>query len=141
LPEINAEAKVIAVDVNENVIVYGNDDFVEKFETNKGIIRTRYFLRRRKILSKVRGRQLRERLLEKYRGREWRRIREIYYRVAKKIISKALEVGPAVIVMEDLRHLNERIWAPRSLMGECIDRVTGDSSRYWIMRRSFMGLT
>ena len=39
LPEINANAKIIAVDVNENVIVYGNDDFVERFVTNEGIIR------------------------------------------------------------------------------------------------------
>ncbi|MCL7394000.1 MAG: transposase, partial [Thaumarchaeota archaeon] len=29
LPEISADAKVIAVDVNENAIVYGNDDFIE----------------------------------------------------------------------------------------------------------------
>jgi hypothetical protein len=35
LPEINANAKVIAVDVNENAIAYGNDDFVEKFETKR----------------------------------------------------------------------------------------------------------
>jgi len=43
LPEINTDAKVIAVDVNENVIVYGNNEFIERFETNEGIIRTRYF--------------------------------------------------------------------------------------------------
>jgi len=107
LPEISANAKVIAVDVNENVIVYGNDDFVERFETNEGIIRTRYFLKRRKIQSKVRGMELRRKLLEKYRGREWQRVREIYYKAAKKIIDKAIEVGATVIVMEDLRCLNE----------------------------------
>jgi len=43
LPKVGADAKVIAVDVNENVIAYGNNDFVERFETNEGIIRTRYF--------------------------------------------------------------------------------------------------
>jgi len=32
LSEVSADAKVIAVDVNENTIVYGNDDFVERFE-------------------------------------------------------------------------------------------------------------
>jgi hypothetical protein len=31
LPEISAEAKIIAVDVNENVIAYGNDGFVKIF--------------------------------------------------------------------------------------------------------------
>jgi putative transposase len=49
LPEIGVDAKVIAVDVNENVIVYGDNDFTERFETNEGILRTRYFLKRRRI--------------------------------------------------------------------------------------------
>ena len=125
LSEVSADAKVIAVDVNENAIVYGNDDFVERFETNEGIIRTRYFLKRRRIQSKIRGRGLRARLLEKYRGREWRRIKEIYYRATKEIINKAREVGATVIVMEDLevykedlgsKELNGRIhrWGYRS---------------------------
>jgi putative transposase len=107
LPEVGADAKVIAVDVNENAIVYGNDDFIERFETDEGIIRTRYFLKRRQIQSRIRGRRLRARLLGKYRGREWRRIREIYYRAAKGIINKAREVGAAVIVMEDLEVYKE----------------------------------
>jgi len=102
LPEISAEAKVVAVDVNENTIVYGNDDFVERFETDEGIIRTRYFLKRRRIQSRIRGRQLRKEVLEKYRGREWRRIREIYYKAAKEIISRAKEIGATAIVIEDL---------------------------------------
>ena len=55
LPEPDTNARVVAVDVNENVIVYGNNDFVERFETNEGIIRTRYFLKRRRIQTKIRG--------------------------------------------------------------------------------------
>ncbi len=109
LPEINANAKVIAVDVNENAIVYGNNDFVERFETDEGIIRTRYFLKRRRIQSKVRGKELRSKLLGKYRGREWRRIREIYYKAAKEIINKAGEIGATVIVMEDLDLYEENL--------------------------------
>jgi putative transposase len=117
LPEINTDAKVITIDINENVVVYGNDDFIERFETNEGIIRTRYFLKRRKIQTKIRGRGLRARLLEKYRGHEWRRIREIYHRAAKEIINKAREVGATVIVMEDLRRLNEEDKGSRELNG------------------------
>jgi len=117
LPEISVEAKVIAVDVNENVIVYGNDGFVERFETNEGIIRTRYFLKRRRIHLKVRGRELRKKLLEKYRGREWRRVREIYYKAAKRIIGKALEIGATVIVMEGLVRLNEEHMGSKELNG------------------------
>jgi len=102
LPEMSADAKIIAVDVNENIIAYGNDDFVERFETNEGIIRTRYFLKRRRIKSKIRGRELQGRLLAKYRGREWRRVREIYYKAVKEVIGRAEEIGATVIVMEDL---------------------------------------
>jgi len=102
LPEPDANARVVAVDVNENVIVYGNDYFVERFETYEGIIRTRYFLKRRRIQTKIRGRELQRRLLEKYRGREWNRVREIYYKAVKEIIGRAKETGATVIVMEDL---------------------------------------
>jgi len=87
------------------------------FETNEGIIRTRYFLKRRWIQSKIRGRGLRARLLGKYRGREWRRIREIYYRAAKEIINKAREVGATVIIMEDLKRLNEKNMGSKELNG------------------------
>jgi putative transposase len=117
LPEMGADAKVIAIDVNKNAIVYGNDDFIERFETNEGIIRTRYFLKRRRIRSKIRGRGLRARLLGKYRGRERHRVREIYHRAAKEIINKAREVGATVIVMEDLRRLNEEDKGSRELNG------------------------
>ena len=87
--------------------MYGNDDFVERFETNEGIIRTRYFLKRRRIQSKIRGRELQRRLLAKYKGRERQRVREIYYRAAREIISRALEIGATVIVMEDLEIYKE----------------------------------
>jgi putative transposase len=117
LPEISADAKVIAVDVNENVIVYGNDDFIERFETSEGIIRTRYFLKRQRIQTKVRGRGLRARLLEKYRGREWQRIKEIYYKAVKRIIDKAKEADVKIIIMEDLKHLNRKDKGSKELNG------------------------
>jgi putative transposase len=117
LPEISADAKVIAIDVNENVIVYGNDDFIERFETSEGIIRTRYFLKRQRIQTKVRGRGLRARLLEKYRGREWQRIKEIYYKAVKRIIDKAKEADVKIIIMEDLKHLNRKDKGSKELNG------------------------
>ena len=117
LPEVGADAKVIAIDVNENVIVYGNDDFIERFETDEGIIRTRYFLKRRRIQSKIRGKGLRARLLGKYKGRERHRVREIYHRAAKEIIDKAKKIGATVIVMEDLRRLNRKDKDSKELNG------------------------
>jgi len=117
LPEIGADARVIAVDINENTIAYGNDDFVEKFKTDEGIIRTRYFLKRRRIQTKVRGRSLRTRLLEKYREREWHRIREIYYKAVKRIIDKAKEADVKIIIMEDLKHLNRKNTCSKELNG------------------------
>jgi putative transposase len=110
LPEVSADAKVIAIDVNEDAIVYGNGDFIERFETDEGIIRTRYFLKRRRIQSRIRGRGLWARLLGKYRGHERHRVREIYYKAAK-------EIGAAVIVMEDLRHLNRKDKDSKELNG------------------------
>jgi putative transposase len=143
LPEVSADAKVIAVDVNENAIVYGNDDFVERFETNEGIIRTRYFLKRRRIQIKIRGKELRGKLLGKYRGRERHRVGEIYYRAAKEIIGKAREVGATVIVMEGLkiykkdlgsRELNGRIhrWGYRRFQQilECQAKLHGLNVKY-----------
>jgi putative transposase len=118
LPEISVEAKVVAVDVNENIIAHGNDELVKIFETNEGIIRNRYFVKRRRIQLKVRGRRPRAMLLWKYNGREWRRIREIYYRAAKEIIGKALEVGATVIVMENLERLNEKDKGSKELNGQ-----------------------
>jgi len=117
LPEVSPDAKTVAVDINEDVIVYGNDDFVERFETNEGIIRTRYFLKRRRIQSKIRGRQLRKEVLEKYWGREWNRIREIYYKAVKEIISRALEIRATIIVMEDLKCFREKDWGFKELNG------------------------
>ena len=117
LPEMDADAKVIAVDVNENAIVYGNDDFIERFETNEGIIRTRYFLKRRRIQSRIRDKELRSKLLGKYRGRERRRIREIYYRAAREMINKAKRIGATTIVMEDLRGLNKEDMGSKELNG------------------------
>jgi putative transposase len=143
LPEVSADAKVIAVDVNENAIVYGNDDFVERFETNEGIIRTRYFLKRRRIQIKIRGKELRGKLLGKYRGHERHRVGEIYYRAAKEIIGKAREVGATVIVMEGLkiykkdlgsRELNGRIhrWGYRRFQQilECQAKLHGLNVKY-----------
>jgi hypothetical protein len=51
---LTARFKVDLADVDENVIVYDNDDFVERFKTDEGIIRARYFLKRRRIESKIR---------------------------------------------------------------------------------------
>jgi len=107
LPEISADAKIIAIDINENVVVYGNNEFTKRIETDEGIIRTRYFLKRRRIQSKIRGKELRRKLLEKYKGRERHRVKEIYYRAAKEIIGKAREVGATVIVMEGLKVYKE----------------------------------
>ena len=117
LPEISADAKIIAIDINENTITYGNNDFTEKLETNEGIIRTRYFLKYRKIQSKIRSKQLRRKLFEKYRGREQHRIREIYYKAAKKIINKAKETGATIIIMEDIKHLNRKNKGSKELNG------------------------
>jgi putative transposase len=56
-------------------------------------------------------------LLEKYRGREWHRIREIYYRAAKEMIGKALEVLHHDHSSPGLERLNEEDAGSKELNG------------------------
>jgi putative transposase len=101
IPEPNGKA--VAVDINENNVTFGSNNNIEQIKTRERVIRTIYFLKRRKLQSKPR---LNEKpLLKKYRGREWRRIKEIYHRVADKIIEMARQGGATTIVLENLKNI------------------------------------
>lgn len=56
------------------------------FETKERVIRTAYFLKRRKIQSKIRCRRVKAKVLAKYRDREKNRVLDIYHKVAYKIV-------------------------------------------------------
>jgi len=63
-----------------------------------------------------------------------------YHKAAKRIISRALEIGATAIVMEDLK-IHKKDLALRSLMGGYIAGHIGDSKIYWSIRQSFTDLT
>ena len=110
LPE--PDGKALAVDVNENVIAFGTEKGAEKVVTKERAIRTGYFLKRR-LQSKPRLNE--ESILKKYRGREWRRVREVYHRVANRIVEKAREEGATVIILENLKNIRKKIKKTKEL--------------------------
>ena len=69
---------VIGVDVNENNVTTAASHGFIMFETKERVIRTTYFLKRRKIQSKIRCRRVKAKLLAKYRDRERNRVLDIY---------------------------------------------------------------
>ena len=109
------DGRAVAVDINENNVTFGSEKRIEKIVTKERAIRTAYFLKRRRIHSKPR---LNEKpILRKYKGREWRRIKEIYHKVADKIIKVAREEEATTIILENLRNIRRRIKKSRELNG------------------------
>ena len=107
---------VIGVDVNENnVTIATNQNFVT-FETREQVIRTAYFLKRRKIQSKIRCRRVKAKVLAKYRDRERNRILNVYHKTANEIIKIALETSSA-IALEDLREIRTRVKYSKEING------------------------
>jgi len=82
---------VIGVDVNENnVTIATNQNFIT-FVTRERMIRTAYFLKRRKIQSKIRCKRVKAEVLTKYRDRERNKILDIYHKIANEIVKIALK--------------------------------------------------
>jgi putative transposase len=105
----------VAVDVNENNVAFGTMERVVNVETKERIVRTAYFLKRRRLQSKPR---LDEKpLLAKYRGRERRRVEAIYHEVANRIIDEARKVKASTIVLEKLTNMRKSIKRSKELNG------------------------
>ena len=107
--------RAIAVDINENNVTFGTIDEVKKVETKERAIRTVYFLKRRRLQSKPRLNE--KSILAKYRGREWRRIKEIYHKLANEIIKMAREERVSTIILENLKNIRRRIKRTKELNG------------------------
>ncbi len=89
IAELNGKA--IAVDVNEDNVTFGSEEKTVKRETGERAIRTAYFLKRRRLQSKL---ILDEKpLMAKYRGRERRRVEAIHHKRAGEIIQEAKRQG------------------------------------------------
>jgi len=98
--------KAAAVDVNENNVVSGSEDNITNIRTGERVIRTTYFLKRRKLQSNPRLNE--EPLLAKYKGREQRRINVIYHEVANQIITEAKKAAASTIVLENLSNMKRK---------------------------------
>jgi len=95
--------KAVAVDINENNIVSGSEKNITNIKTRERIIRTTYFIKRRKLQSNPR---LNEKpLLAKYKSREQRRINIIYHEIANQIITEAKKVAVSTILLKNLSNM------------------------------------
>jgi len=83
------------------------DDF-DKTITKEKTIRTAYFLKRRKIQSKIKTGKTRRKLLAKYGEREKNRVLDVYHKVANCIVKKALKNNSA-IALENLKNIRRKI--------------------------------
>ena len=100
---LEPNGRAIAVDVNENNVAFGSEEHVSNIVTGEKIIRTTYFLKRRRLQSKPR---LNEKpLLAKYKGRERRRVEAIYHKIANQIIAEAEKAEASTIVLEKLKNI------------------------------------
>ena len=109
------DGRAMAVDVNENNVAFGTTERVMNVETKERAIRTAYFLKRRRLQSKLR---LNEKpLLAKYRGRERRRVEAIYHKVANRIIDEARKAKASTIVLEELTNIRKSVKRSKELNG------------------------
>ena len=86
------------------------------FETKERVIRTAYFLKRRKIQSKIGCRRVKAKVLAKYRDRERNRVLDIYHKVTNKIVKIALKTNSA-IALENLKEIRRKINCSKELNG------------------------
>ncbi|RLE29134.1 transposase [Candidatus Acetothermia bacterium] len=113
--EIRDYKDIVGVDVNENNVTTATNQGFIMFETKERVIRTAYFLKRRKI-SKIRCRRVKAEVLAKYRGRERKRVLDIYHKVANEIVKVASKTNSA-IALENLKEIRKRINYSKELNG------------------------
>jgi putative transposase len=112
---VESNGKAVAVDINENNVAFGSMERVVNVETNERIIRTAYFLKRRRLQSKPR---LDEKpLMAKYKGRERRMVEEVYHKLANQIVDEAKELKASTIVLEELANIRKRVRRSKAVNG------------------------
>ncbi len=114
--EIRDCRDVVGVDVNENnVTIATNQNFI-RFETRERVIRTAYFLKSRKIQTKIKCRRVKVKILAKYRDRERNRVLDIYHKLANEIVKIVLKTNSAM-ALEDLKEIRKKISYSKELNG------------------------
>jgi len=114
--EIGMPIDVIGVDVNENNVTIAKSNGFERRVTREKNIRITYFLKRRRIQSKIKTGKKRKTLLSKYGRRETKRILDIYHKVANFVAEEALKTSSA-IALENLKNIRKKIKYSRKMNG------------------------
>ena len=99
-----------------NIIIATNQNFIT-FLTRERVIKTAYFLKRRKIQRKIKYRRVKAEVLAKYRDKR-DRVLDIYHKVANKIVKVTLETNSAIALASKRKKINQSI-KPR-LMVFCL---------------------
>ena len=114
--EVEKPINVIGVDVNENNVTIAKPNDFERRVTGEKNIRIAYFLKRRRIQSKIKGGEIRRKLLAKYGEREKNRVLDVYHVVANWVVKEALKSNSA-IALEDIKNIRKRIKFSREMNG------------------------
>jgi len=114
--EIGMPIDVIGVDVNENNVTIAKSNGFERRVTREKNIRITYFLKRRRIQSKIKVGKKRRKLLSKYGRRETKRILDIYHKIANFVAEEALKNNSA-IALENLKNIRKKIKYSRNMNG------------------------
>ncbi|USG99167.1 transposase [Thermococcus argininiproducens] len=106
--EVEEPKAFAGADLNENNVTLAlpNGEFVQII-THEREIRTGYFVKRRKIQQKIRAGKRRRELLEKYGQREKNRLKDLYHKLANKIVELAEKYGG--LALEDLTEIRDSI--------------------------------
>jgi len=107
---------VIGVDVNENNVTIALFKGFKRKVTMEKTIRIAYFLKRRRIQSKIKGGKIRRKLLAKYGERERNRVLDVYHEVANWVVKEALKSNSA-IALEDIKNIRKKIKFSREMNG------------------------
>jgi len=114
--EIEKPINVIGADVNENNVTIAKPNGFERRVTGEKNIRIAYFLKRRRIQSKIKGGKIRRKLLAKYGEREKNRVLDVYHVVANWVVKEALKNNSA-IALENLKNIRCKIKYSRKVNG------------------------
>jgi len=114
--EIGMPIDVIGVDVNENNVTIAKSNGFERRVTREKNIRITYFLKRRRIQSKIKTGKTRRKLLSKYGRRETKRILDIYHKITNFVVEEALKTSSA-IALENLKNIRKKIKFSRNMNG------------------------
>jgi len=107
---------VIGVDVNENNVTIALFNGFKRKVTREKNIRIAYFLKRRKVQSKIKTGKKRKELLSKYGRREKNRVFDVYHKVANFVVEEALKKS-STIALENLKNIRKKIKYSREMNG------------------------